>query len=102
MGSRGFVRSLGGDHLMGTACSQHEGILGTIFTGKLVEEIVLKSENGEDIKAVVPEITGEAWVTQYSQVVVDPTDPFGCGYRVGDIWSGGKVTPNNHTNMANF
>ena len=31
----------------------HEGILGTIFTGKLVEEIVLKSENGEDIKAVV-------------------------------------------------
>jgi len=80
----------------------HEGILGTIFTGKLVEEIVLKSENGEDIKAVVPEITGEAWVTQYSQVVVDPTDPFGCGYRVGDIWSGGKVTPNNHTNMANF
>ena len=50
----------------------------------------------------MPEIIAEAWVTQYPQVVVDPTDQFGCGYRVGDIWPGGKVSPNNHTNMANF
>ena len=47
---------------------RHEGILGTIFTGRLVEETTLQSAGGEAIAAVVPEISGSAWITQYSQV----------------------------------
>ncbi|CAE7200832.1 unnamed protein product [Symbiodinium sp. CCMP2592] len=30
--------------------------------------------------------TGRAWITQYCDVVCDPSDPFPEGYVVGDIW----------------
>mmetsp|Transcript_59918 Transcript_59918/g.117508 ORF Transcript_59918/g.117508 Transcript_59918/m.117508 type:complete len:151 (+) Transcript_59918:585-1037(+) len=40
-----------------------------------------------DIPAVVPTISGRAWLTQHCQVVLDPSDPFPKGYTVGDIWS---------------
>jgi len=42
---------------------------------------------GAAIAAVVPTISGAAWVTQHCSVVVDPTDPFLEGYTVGDIWA---------------
>jgi proline racemase len=61
---------------------RHEGILGTVFTGRLVEPVRLE---GRD--AVVPEITGEAWITGIADYVVDPTDPFPDGFTVGDIWA---------------
>jgi len=61
----------------------HEGILGTVFTGKLLEETTLA--NGHP--AVIPAITGQAWVTQHSTIVVDPTDPFQKGYTLRDIWA---------------
>ena len=51
----------------------HEGILGTVFTGRLEEEIVTTRDK---ISAVIPTVKGSAWVTQVSEVVVDPTDPF--------------------------
>jgi proline racemase len=60
----------------------HEGILGTVFTGTILEE----TEVG-GLKAMIPAVKGEAWVTQYSKVVVDPTDPFPTGYTLGDIWA---------------
>ena len=62
----------------------HEGILGTIFTGRLVEH----TQVGE-YRAVVPTISGQAWITGFAQYVLDPTDPFPRGYRVGDIWASG-------------
>jgi proline racemase len=61
---------------------RHEGILGTVFTGKLVEETAIG-----DRPAVVPEITGTAWITGFAQYVVDPDDPFPDGFTVGDIWA---------------
>jgi proline racemase len=61
----------------------HEGILGTTFTGKLVRETRLG-----DYDAVVPTITGTAWITGFAQYVVDPEDPFPNGFTVGDIWGG--------------
>ena len=61
---------------------RHEGILGTVFTGRLVEETKL----GE-VAAVVPTITGSAWITGFADYVVDPTDPFPDGFTVGDIWA---------------
>ncbi len=61
----------------------HEGILGTIFTGRLIEETMVG-----DYPAVVPTITGQAWVTGIAQYVVDPQDPFPNGFTIGDIWGG--------------
>ena len=61
----------------------HEGILGTTFTGKLVRQTKLG-----DYDAVVPTISGTAWITGFAQYVVDPEDPFPNGYTVGDIWGG--------------
>ncbi|MGE5361266.1 MAG: proline racemase family protein [Bacteroidales bacterium] len=60
---------------------RHEGILGTIFTGRLVEETMAGTH-----RAVVPTLTGRAWITGFAQYVVDAEDPFPNGFRVGDIW----------------
>jgi proline racemase len=59
----------------------HEGILGTTFTGRLVEDARVGP-----YQAVVPTISGRAWVTGIAQYVVDAEDPFPEGFTVGDIW----------------
>lgn len=59
----------------------HEGILGTTFTGRLLETARVGSYD-----AVVPMISGQAWITGFAQYVVDPEDPFPKGYTVGDLW----------------
>ncbi|MFN8636639.1 MAG: proline racemase family protein [Chloroflexota bacterium] len=59
----------------------HEGILGTTFTGLLLEETVVGSH-----RAVVPTITGRAWITGICQYVLEADDPFPEGYTVSDIW----------------
>ena len=59
----------------------HEGILGTIFIGKLLRETHVGS-----YRAVVPELSGTAWITGFAQYVLDPEDPFPEGYTLGDIW----------------
>jgi len=60
---------------------RHEGILGTIFTGRLIEETRVGP-----YPAVVPTITGTAWITGWATYGVDPDDPFPEGFTVGDIW----------------
>jgi proline racemase len=59
----------------------HEGILGTTFVGRLVEETRIGKYN-----AVIPTISGRAWITGFSQYVVESDDPFQTGFTVGDIW----------------
>lgn len=59
----------------------HEGILGTIFTGRLVEELQIGA-----YRAVVPTISGRAWITGFSNYVLEEDDPFQEGFTVGDIW----------------
>jgi proline racemase len=59
----------------------HEGVLGTTFQGRLIEETTV----GEH-PAVVPLLSGQAWITGFATYVVDPTDPFPDGFTVGDIW----------------
>ena len=61
----------------------HEGILGTLFTGRLVEETRVGP-----YPAVVPTLSGTAWITGLAQYVLDPDDPFPNGFTVGDIWPG--------------
>jgi proline racemase len=60
----------------------HESIVGTIFTGRLVEETMLGAQ-----RAVVPTLTGSGWITGIAQYVIDPTDPFPEGFTVGDLWA---------------
>jgi proline racemase len=59
----------------------HEGVLGTIFTGRLVAETTVGPYH-----AVVPTLSGQGWITGFSSYVVDPSDPFPEGFTVGDIW----------------
>jgi proline racemase len=61
----------------------HESILSTTFTGRLIAETQVGTH-----AAVVPEITGQAWITGIAQYLVDPTDPFPEGFMVGDLWGG--------------
>ena len=59
----------------------HEGILGTTFTGRLIEETSVGN-----YAAVIPTLSGAAWITGFAQYVLDPEDPFPEGFTVGDIW----------------
>jgi proline racemase len=59
----------------------HEGILGTIFTGQLIGETTVGS-----YPAVIPTLSGRAWITGFSNYVLDADDPFPEGFTVGDIW----------------
>lgn len=61
---------------------RHEGVLGIVYTGNLLE----KTRIGE-YDAVVPTISGQAWISGFSNYVLDPTDPFVNGYKMGDIWA---------------
>lgn len=36
--------------------------------------------------AIIPEISGRAWITGTHQVMLDPDDPWPTGYRLGDTW----------------
>ena len=56
----------------------NEGIIGTRFTGRLLEETTVGGR-----PAAVPEITGRAWITGMGQYLLDPEDPFPHGFRVG-------------------
>ncbi len=60
----------------------HESILGTLFTGRLLEETTVGP-----YQAVIPTISGQGWITGFANYVVDPTDPFPTGFTVGDIWA---------------
>jgi proline racemase len=47
---------------------RHAGVLGTVFTGRLVEETKVGKYT-----AVVPTLGGQAWITGMATYVVDPT-----------------------------
>jgi proline racemase len=60
---------------------RHAVVLGTLFTGLLVEETKVGKYT-----AVIPTLGGQAWITGMATYVVDPDDPFPDGFTVGDIW----------------
>ena len=55
----------------------NESVIGTRFTGRLVEEA---SVGG--MPAVVPEVSGRAWVTGIGTYLLDPADPFPAGFAL--------------------
>jgi proline racemase len=56
----------------------NESVIGTRFTGRIAAE----TEVG-GVPAIVPEITGRAWITAMGQYLLDPEDPFPTGFRLG-------------------
>ena len=40
--------------------------------------------------AIIPSITGRAWITGKHEYLLDPDDPWPAGYRVADTWPMGK------------
>lgn len=61
---------------------RHQGLLGNIYTGRLVDQTVIAGR-----PAVVPEITGTSWIYALSTLVLEHEDPFPEGFRVGDTWA---------------
>jgi proline racemase len=59
----------------------HESIISTTFTGRIVR---LADVGGH--RAVVPSITGRAWITGLHQLGRDPDDPLGRGFTLPDTW----------------
>ena len=41
------------------------------------------------VPAIVPSIAGQAWITDLTTLVLDPTDPYPQGYRLTDTWPKG-------------
>jgi proline racemase len=56
----------------------NESVLGTRFTGRIVEETTIG-----DVRAIVPEITGRAWITGMGQYLLADDDPFPAGFHLG-------------------
>lgn len=42
-----------------------------------------------EVPAIVPSIAGQAWITDLTTLVLDPTDPYPQGYRLTDTWPKG-------------
>ncbi|MFC4121272.1 proline racemase family protein [Nonomuraea zeae] len=55
----------------------NESFIGTSFTGRLLEETTVGGA-----VAVVPSITGRAWITGTAQYFLDPRDPFPAGFEL--------------------
>jgi proline racemase len=65
----------------------HESIIGTLFSGELVKETTIGS-----YPAVIPTVTGSAYITGFQQLVLDPRDPFQAGFYLGkmsELWGVG-------------
>lgn len=56
-------------------------LIGSTFTGRIVAE----TQVGGTV-AIIPEISGRAWITGTHQHMLDPTDPWPEGYRLSDTW----------------
>ncbi len=55
---------------------ENESFIGTRFIGRIIAETDVAG-----IPAIVPTITGRAWVTGLAQYVYDPSDPFPTGFE---------------------
>jgi proline racemase len=55
----------------------NESFIGSQFTGTIIEETTAGG-----LPAVIPRITGRAWVTGTAQYMIDPSDPFPEGFQL--------------------
>ena len=57
---------------------RYESFTGSVFRGVIKEEASVG-----DFKAVIPQITGSAYITGMGTYVIDPTDPLKYGFSIG-------------------
>jgi proline racemase len=55
----------------------NESIIGSRFVGRLVGETTVGG-----LPAVIPTVTGRAWITGMGQYLLDPSDPFPAGFQL--------------------
>tara|TARA_R110000751_G_scaffold234229_10_gene335901 strand:+ start:16892 stop:17923 length:1032 start_codon:yes stop_codon:yes gene_type:complete len=60
-------------------------IIGSKFHGRIANETQVGGR-----PAIIPEITGRAWITGTHQHMLDPDDPWPEGYRLSDTWPSSK------------
>ncbi|MFN4058552.1 MAG: trans-3-hydroxy-L-proline dehydratase [Roseinatronobacter sp.] len=58
-------------------------IIGSTFEGRIVGQTQVGA-----LPAILPEISGRAWITGVHQHMLDPDDPWPGGYRLSDTWPG--------------
>jgi len=56
-----------------------ESILGTLYKGKIIKET-----NVGKFRAIIPEITGSAWITGFNTLLINSSDPLEYGFRLRD------------------
>lgn len=71
--ARGVLRT--GDRFIGRS------IIGSRFDCRIEAEASIGGRPG-----IVPSISGRAWITGTSQLMLDPSDPWPDGYRLSDTW----------------
>ncbi|OYX43135.1 MAG: hypothetical protein B7Z02_09745 [Rhodobacterales bacterium 32-67-9] len=59
-------------------------IIDSTFTGRIAGRVTVAGR-----PAIVPEISGRAWITGTHQHMLDPDDPWPGGYRLTDTWGAG-------------
>lgn len=62
----------------------HKSIIDSTFNCRI--ESTTKVGNKD---AIVPSIAGQAWITDLTTLVLDPTDPYPQGYKISDTWPQG-------------
>ena len=55
----------------------NQSVIGTRFTGRVVELATVAGK-----PAIIPEITGRAWITGMGQYLLDAEDPFPAGFSL--------------------
>jgi proline racemase len=73
LNARGMLKE--GETLTGVS------IIDTQFVGRIVRETTVAGQ-----KAIIPSISGRAWIAGTSQLMLDPADPFPGGYKLSDTW----------------
>jgi trans-L-3-hydroxyproline dehydratase len=55
----------------------HESLIGTTFSARVTNRVTVG-----DLDAIVPELSGEAWITGEHMFTVHPDDPLGRGFKI--------------------
>jgi trans-L-3-hydroxyproline dehydratase len=85
--ARGLLKT--GDRFIGRA------ILGGRFDCSIAAAVTLKAH-----PAIVPSISGTAWITGIHQHTLDPSDPWPLGYRLSDTWPAMASITKKHATSA--
>jgi trans-L-3-hydroxyproline dehydratase len=59
-------------------------VIDSKFEGRIIGETTVGNH-----KAIVPQITGRAWISGQTTLLLDPDDPYPDGYKVSDTWPNG-------------